>query len=145
MRGPRVNAPQRLGAWLCCLAALVLGLVPSGAVVLCFGPEGFAVELGRGGEGCGGCPELAAACEEAGAAGERSVEACPCVDVTVMSPPGEAKAKPRSFGAPVLAALPPAPGPWADPGAGASSALLARQGPRIAPRLALIRSVVLLV
>jgi len=145
MRGPRMNALQRLATWLCCVAALVLGLVPSGAVVLCFGPDGFGVELGRGGERCGGCPELSAACEEAGAAGERSVEACPCVDVTVVAPPGEAKAKPRSLAAPVLAALPAAPGPWPGPSAGAARVLPAREGPWIAPGLALIRSVVLLV
>jgi hypothetical protein len=142
MRGPRLNALQRLATWLCCLAALVLGLVPSGAVVLCFGPEGLAVEVGLAGERCGGCPELAAACEDGGA-GER-VEACPCVDVTVVSPPGEAKAKPRSMGTP-LAALPAPACTWPDPGAAVSRALLSRQAPRIAPRLTLIKSVVLLV
>lgn len=81
------SALQRLTAWLCLAAAILMGVAPAGRLVLCFAPNGtVALEGAVDGTHCPSCSDPSTASEPAAAASLQGGEqGCSCLDVPVLS------------------------------------------------------------
>jgi hypothetical protein len=137
------RVPLRFTAWLLLVACSLSSLAPSQALVLCLEADGSA-GLERAGL-CEGCPDEALdGGSEVESAPERA--GCPCIDIPLSRTSGEPEvaAKPLELTAQAPAAVPAPDAILTVPGQGPRDLpLIARDRPRPALQLALIRTVIL--
>lgn len=140
---------SRFVAWLCLALMSLAGLTPAQGFVLCIEADGcVSIEIKAESATCGSCEghEPGTASEES-VSGQSSAPECPCVDYVVPGFPDEQVVSPRTLDLQV--------GPWIVPPAGLhvvqpTPASSTERGPpprspRVAPTLAHIRTVILLV
>lgn len=160
---------QRLGALLCLVASLWMGLGPAQAFVLCCEPDGSVSLEVAVGVRCGGCPAACEAhepatpsCEDGGSACadgacrttadagngvSTHASRCPCIDIVLPSADGD-RLQPKSVQPEIgkLIALAPAIGAaWLRPPFSLPAPQSLACSERPPPVLALLRSVVLIV
>lgn len=138
---------QKAATWIQLVLALLMGTAPGVGLVLCREPDGgLALEAQVPGGSCGGCTHSEPV-DSASIATAEDHSACPCLDVSLGDGTEDPKVQPR------LLELPQSP--WAElhsePFIRSACVRAELRGltkahpPRIAPALALIRSVLLLV
>jgi hypothetical protein len=134
---------HKVAAWLVLLAYLFSGIAPAEQLVLCIEPDGtVALEMAAPG-GCTPCGPESLGDDSEGA----GLECCPCTDIPLPSQSEDPQLRPKASGdsSPAISFLAPShPAPFAIRESAPFAPLPAFEShARSAPRLALIRTVVL--
>ncbi len=142
------RSAQRLVAWLCLVAALFVGVAPGQGLVLCLEPDGTtALEVASEASRCGECKEVGSPDPTAVYEAVGGPTDCPCTDIPLGCEGLDAKVKPKPVELELdqFAMFPIAFVATVELSIGKPSADATHAPPRPESRLALIRSVVLLV
>ncbi len=144
----RRRSVQEAIARLCLVAALFVGVAPGQGLVLCLEPDGTtALEVASEASQCGGCREVGSPDPSAVFEAVGDPADCPCTDIPLGCDGLAAKVKPKPVELELdqFAMFPIAFVATVERSIGKPSADATHAPPRPESRLALIRSVVLLV